>query len=90
MGIFLFSYWASLINFSIVSTISRLPQKKGTRWCNSEGSISKILSNPLEAFPPACSVRKAIGLHSYNSRNFPLGDCEVEGYIYTPPFIIFL
>ncbi|KAI4821406.1 hypothetical protein KUCAC02_029340 [Chaenocephalus aceratus] len=32
--------------------------------------MSSTLWKPVEASPPACSMRKAMGLHSYNNRSF--------------------
>ena len=41
----------------------------GARSWISVGLISTILMSPLEAFPPACSMIYAMGLHSYCSRS---------------------
>jgi hypothetical protein len=38
-----------------------------------DGSISIIRILPLVATPPACSIMKLKGLHSYISLSFPLG-----------------
>ena len=37
------------------------------------GFISMIRRSPSVANPPDCSAINAIGLHSYNSLNFPVG-----------------
>ena len=58
------NYLCFAINSSALSTISTRPQKKGTLWCSEVGSISRILWKPFVAFAPACSAKKAIGLHS--------------------------
>lgn len=49
------------------STSSEDPTTKGTRWCSVSGSTSRTRWEPVVAVPPACSIRKAMGLHSYSS-----------------------
>ena len=78
------SYFASTweyfaINSSAIVTMSADPIKSGVRWWRDVGCNSTIRLNPLEAFPPACSMIKASGLHSYNNLNFPFGDFIVDG-----------
>src|SRR5689334_9443425 len=48
--------------------------------------MSKILSVPVDAFPPACSRIMAIGLASYSNRNLPEGSRLSPGYMKIPPY----
>lgn len=50
-------------------TSSGEPTTKGTRWWMVSGWTSRILCVPVVARPPACSMRNAMGLHSYRSRS---------------------
>lgn len=52
------------------STSLAEPRKMGLRWWIDSGTTSKIGTLPVEAFPPACSIKNAIGLHSYNNRSW--------------------
>ncbi len=70
----------ALMKFSTSSTMWLLPTKKERRWCRLSGIISRIRSLPSLALPPACSARKAIGLHSYSRRSLPSGWLAVLGY----------
>lgn len=74
----LFSFMSSVTR----STNTEEPTKRGTRWCRSEGTMSKILSNPSVARPPACSASIAIGLHSYSRRSLPLGSADKQAAHY--------
>lgn len=49
------------------STSSGEPTTKGALWCSDSGIISKTRWVPVVAMPPACSIRKAMGLHSYSN-----------------------
>lgn len=49
------------------STSSGDPTTKGTLWWSDPGIISRTRWVPVVAMPPACSIRKAMGLHSYSS-----------------------
>lgn len=52
------------------ATSSGEPTTNGTLWCRASGWTSRILWVPVVATPPACSMRKAMGLHSYSSRSY--------------------
>ena len=41
---------------------------------------------PLVARPPACSMMKAMGMHSYRSLSLPRGAALVPGYMKIPPY----
>lgn len=63
-------FYKKLSNSSIIPLE---PMNNGDRWCNSVGTISRILCLPFVAFPPVTSTIKAKGLHSYNNLNLPFG-----------------
>lgn len=64
----LYGYFLTNDRYSLTS--SGEPTMKGTRWWRASGWTSSILWVPVVARPPACSMRKAMGLHSYSSRSF--------------------
>ena len=41
---------------------------------------------PVVARPPACSMMKAMGMHSYRSLSLPRGAALVPGYMKIPPY----
>lgn len=43
------------------------PRTTGTRWWIDVGWMSRTFMDPVVAMPPACSMMKAMGLHSYSS-----------------------
>lgn len=50
-------------------TSSGDPRIRGTRWWMASGFTSNTGWVPVVAKPPACSMMKATGLHSYRSRS---------------------
>ena len=42
---------------------------------------------PVVARPPACSMMKAMGMHSYRSLSLPRGAALVPGYMKIPPYL---
>lgn len=60
-------FWCFLTIARYSSTSSGEPTTKGTRWWMDSGLTSRTLCVPVVAMPPACSMRKAMGLHSYRS-----------------------
>lgn len=52
------------------STSSGEPIATGDRWWMLLGWMSRMVSKPVEAMPPACSMMKAMGLPSYSRRSF--------------------
>lgn len=48
-------------------TSSGDPRTTGTRWWMEVGWTSRTFPEPVVAMPPACSMMKAMGLHSYSS-----------------------
>lgn len=52
------------------STSSLEPIAAGALWWMLSGWMSRMFSKPVEAMPPACSMMKAMGLHSYSRRSF--------------------
>lgn len=59
-----YSDGANLYCDSYSRTTSLLPAINGTVWCNDSGIISRIRSLPVVAYPPACSIKNAIGFTS--------------------------
>uniref|UniRef100_A0A0E9WGQ4 Uncharacterized protein n=1 Tax=Anguilla anguilla TaxID=7936 RepID=A0A0E9WGQ4_ANGAN len=60
-------------------TSSGEPSTTGTLWWMDSGLMSSTFMVPVVAIPPACSMMKAIGLHSYSSLSFPLGLFTLAG-----------
>lgn len=63
-------FWYFFTKDIYSSTSSWDPTTKGTLWWTISGFTSRIRCVPVVAIPPACSIRKAMGLHSYSSRSF--------------------
>ena len=70
---------------SLISSLA--PKKTWVRSCIVVGWMSKIFCFPFVPIPPATSIIKEAGLHSYSSRSFPLGDALLLGYKKIPPYI---
>src|SRR5208282_5798818 len=68
-------------------TRSEFPRYVGILWARFVGSTSRILPEPVLAFPPAFSVMKASGLASKFNRYFPRGASTNSGYAKNPPFV---
>jgi hypothetical protein len=71
------------------STFSREPAKNAERSWIAVGWMSSIGVRPLEAIPPACSIRKPMGEHSYSRRSLPcgfFGSLISAGYMKMPPY----
>ena len=73
---------ASFLHFSRTRrkslTLSADPIKMGARSWMSVGLMSRIPMSPFVALPPACSMIKAIGLHSYCRRSCKRSDGRVN------------
>ena len=70
------------------SSISSLAPKKTCVWSwIVVGLISRMLSLPFVPIPPAISMMKDAGLHSYKSLSSPFGDALLFGYRNIPPYI---
>ena len=46
----------------------------------------RVTHVPVVARPPACSMMKANGMHSYRSLSLPRGAALVPGYMKIPPY----
>ena len=46
----------------------------------------RVTHVPVVARPPACSMMKAMGMHSYRSLSLPRGAALVPGYMKIPPY----
>lgn len=68
-------YFLTKVRYSLTS--SGEPTTKGTRWWSPSGWTSSTLWVPVVASPPACSMMKAMGLHSYSSRSFEGGSQRI-------------
>ncbi len=62
------SHFECFLKMEIYScTSSGEPSTTGTLWWIESGLMSRTFIAPVVAIPPACSMMKAMGLHSYNS-----------------------